>query len=268
MDLPERPSPAGKRVSLFATCIVDIVYPNTGMAVVNILEHLGIDVVFPMAQTCCGQPGFNAGYRDEARQVATQFLHAFQDAEVIVTPSGSCAAMVRHEYTDLFADDPVLLAQAERVSAITWEFTEYLVDGLGITDMDLRLPEPASFAFHDSCHGLRTLGLGRQARALVQHIANAKLYELTESDVCCGFGGLFSVKMSDVSGAMLANKIANINQCEADTILVTDVSCMTHMNGGLSREASPKKVRHVAEVLAAGLPAKTPVAGLPKDKTP
>ncbi|MFC1959597.1 (Fe-S)-binding protein [Chloroflexota bacterium] len=266
MELPERPSPAGKRVSLFATCIVDMIYPQTGMAVVNILEHLGIAIEFPLEQTCCGQPGFNAGYRNEARQVAAQFLRAFKDAEVIVTPSGSCAAMIRHEYPGLFADDPDLLAQAERVAAITWEFTEYLVDGLGITDLELSLPKPASFAFHDSCHGLRMLGLGQAARTLMQHVENASIYDLNENDVCCGFGGTFSIKMPEVSSAMLQNKIANIAQCEADTILTTDVSCMTQMNGGLKRNNIPKQVRHIAEVLAAGLPTNT-LVGLPKDKT-
>ncbi len=254
MTLLERPSPAGKRVSLFVTCIVDMIYPETGMSVVNILEHLGIAVDFPLEQTCCGQPGFNAGYRHEARQVARQFLRAFSDAQVIVTPSGSCAAMVRHEYPLLFADEPEQFAQAERVAAITWEFTEYLVDGLGISDLKLRLPEPRSFAVHDSCHGLRLLGLGRAARVLLGNVENATLHELAESDVCCGFGGLFSIKMPDISGAMLQRKIDHIRACPADTIVVGDVSCMAHMNGGLSRQGSPKRVQHIANVLAAGLP--------------
>ena len=141
-----------------------MIYPDTGMSVVKILEHLGISVDFPMAQTCCGQPAFNSGYRDDAKTVAKQFLNAFADAEVIVTPSGSCAAMVRHEYMTLFADDPEWLPKAEHAASITWEFTEYLVDGLGIEDLNLKLPKQETFAFHDGCHGLRLLGLREELR--------------------------------------------------------------------------------------------------------
>jgi L-lactate dehydrogenase complex protein LldE len=249
-----RPSPIGKRVSLFVTCMVDMLYPETGWSVVNILEHLSVQVDFPMAQTCCGQPGFNAGHRPEAKKVALQFLKAFKDAEVIVAPSGSCVAMVRHEYPALFADDPQWRDSAQRMAAITWEFTEFIVDGLGITDLKLRLPEAQSFAFHDACHGLRVLGLGEEGRALLANTGNAQIEPLTEADVCCGFGGLFSVKMADVSGAMLGRKIEHIEECPARTILCGDVSCMTHMNGGLSRQHSEKRVRHIAEILAEGLP--------------
>lgn len=257
MPLAERESPAGKNVSLFVTCMVDMLYPETGWAVVDILEHLGVEVDFPLEQTCCGQPGFNAGHRPAARQVAIQFLQAFKDAEVIVTPSGSCATMVRHEYPVLFADDPHWREAALRAAAITWEFTEYLVDGLGVTDLHLRLPQRGSFAFHDSCHGLRFLGLGSAARTLLENAENAGVEELTECDVCCGFGGLFSVKMADVSGAMLARKIDRIQACPAETILCGDVSCMTHMNGGLARAQTAKRVRHIADVLAEGLPGRS-----------
>ncbi|MEZ4712647.1 MAG: (Fe-S)-binding protein [Caldilineaceae bacterium] len=250
MSLPQRESPIGKPVSLFVTCMVDMLYPNTGMSVVEVLEHLGVEVDFPMAQTCCGQPGFNSGYHNEARQVARQFLRAFHDAQVIVTPSGSCAAMVRHEYPALFADEPELLPTAQRMAAITWEFTEFLVDGLGVTDLQGRLPELQSFAFHDACHGLRLLGLGQAGRTLLANIENATVDELVGCDACCGFGGLFSVKMADVSGAMLERKMENIYACPAPTILTGDVSCMTHMNGGLQKNSSAKKVRHVADILA------------------
>lgn len=249
----ERPSPQGKRVSLFVTCMVDMIYPDTGMSVVNILEHLGVEVDFPMGQTCCGQPGFNAGYRDEAKSVAIQFLKTFKDAEVIVMPSGSCAAMVRHEYPTLFKDDQEWSATAERVASITWEFSEFIVKGLGISDLKLKLPTPQKFAIHDACHGLRILGLGDGARTLLDNTENAELVELTDCDKCCGFGGLFSIKMPDVSNAMLQKKIANINACPAETIVTGDVSCMTQMNGGLSRGKSDKRVRHLADVLDEGL---------------
>ena len=254
MALSQRESPKGKRVSLFVTCIVDMIYPQTGMSVVDILQHIGVAVDFPMAQTCCGQPAFNSGYRNEARTVAKQFFKAFKDAEVIVTPSGSCAAMVRHEYPHLFTpEDGQHYDDAQRMASITWEFSEFLVDGLGITDLNLSLPAKQSFAMHDACHGLRGLGLGQSSRKLINNMGNAELLELNECEVCCGFGGLFSVKMPDISNAMLMNKVENINASAAETIVTGDVSCLTQMNGGLSRNKSAKRVLHVADVLAKGL---------------
>jgi L-lactate dehydrogenase complex protein LldE len=260
MNIAERPSPQGKPVSLFITCMVDMLAPQTGMSVVQVLEHLGVEVDFPMAQTCCGQPGFNAGYRDDARAVARQFLRAFQEAQVIVTPSGSCAAMVRHEYPALFEDDPQWRDEARRVAAITWEFGEYIFKGLGIEDLQARLPQAQTFAFHDACHGLRLLGLGPGARALLGNVGNATIVELQDADVCCGFGGLFSIKMADVSGAMLRNKLQAIEQCPADCILTGDISCLMHMNGGLQRRGSAKRVRHFADILAEALAAKSEAA--------
>ncbi len=255
MALPPRDSPKGKVVSLFVTCIVDMVYPQTGMSVVDILEHVGLEVVFPGAQTCCGQPAFNSGYRDETRTVARHFFKAFADAEVIVTPSGSCATMLRHEYPSLFKpEDGELYEQAQRIARITWEFSEYLVEGLGMANLDLSLPAPRTLAMHDACHGLRGLGLGGSARSLIAHLGNADFCELKECEVCCGFGGLFSIKMPALSNAMLRNKIDNISASRADTIVTGDVSCLTQMNGGLSRSRSPKRVRHLADVLAEGLP--------------
>lgn len=253
MSLSMRESPAGKSVSLFVTCIVDMIYPDTGMSVVEVLEHLGVTVDFPAAQTCCGQPAFNSGYRDDARTVAKQFLRAFDGAQVIVTPSGSCAALVRHDYPALFADDPQWRPRAERAAAITWEFSEYLVDGLGVTDLGARLAKKQAVAIHDACHGLRLLKLGKQARALLSHVENAEVTELAECEMCCGFGGLFAVKMADVSGAMLERKVGFINDSGADTIITGDASCLTQMNGGLSRAGSAKRVRHLADLLADGL---------------
>lgn len=248
--LPKRESPDGKKVSLFVTCMVDMLYPQTGLSVVDVLEHLGCTVDFPAAQTCCGQPGFNAGYHDDARTVARQFLRAFADAEVIVAPSGSCTAMVRHEYPRLFADDPVWGPQAQAAAAKTWEITEFIVDGLGVTDLDAALPNPQTFAVHDACHGLRQLGLGPAARTLLGNVENATCADLPEHDKCCGFGGLFSVKMPGVSGAMLERKMDNIDAAPADSVVTGDVSCMTHMNGGLSKSGRKVRVRHVIDVLA------------------
>ena len=161
--------------------------------------------------------------------------------------------MVRHEFPRLFEGDP-WHALARDVAAKTWEFTEYLVDGLGVTDLKLAFPEPRRFAFHDSCHGLRMLGLGQAARTLLDNVKDATLCELDEHDECCGFGGTFSVKMADISGAMLQRKLDNINRCPADTIVLGDLSCMAHINGGLSRRGSTKRARHIADVLAEALP--------------
>ncbi|MBL8133396.1 MAG: (Fe-S)-binding protein [Anaerolineae bacterium] len=247
-----RPSPKFKPVSLFVTCIIDMIYPETGVSVVEILDHLGIEVRFPLNQTCCGQPAYNAGFQEDARAVARQFLNAFRDAEVIVTPSGSCASMVRHEYPRLFEGDPVWHERAVWAANITWEFTEYLVDGLGITDIGAALP-PMKVAFHDSCHGYRLMHLGAQARALVGAVDGVTINPLAGADQCCGFGGLFAVKMPEISGAMLKDKVDNIEAADADVILAGDASCLTQMNGGLSRKGSSKRVMHVAELLARGL---------------
>lgn len=247
-----RPSPKSKPVSLFVTCIIDMIYPATGVSVVEILDHLGVEVRFPLNQTCCGQPAFNAGFRDDAKGVAKQFLTAFADAEVIVTPSGSCASMVRHYYPELFADDPEWRERAARAAAITWEFTEYLVDGLGITDLGARVP-PTKIAFHHACHGYRLMGLRDQAQTLASNIDGVTVTELSGWDQCCGFGGLFAVKMPEISGAMLNDKVKNINATDADVIVTGDSSCLTQMNGGLSRQKSARRVMHIADLLAQGL---------------
>jgi L-lactate dehydrogenase complex protein LldE len=232
-----------------------MIYPHTGVSVVDILEHLGIEVHFPLAQTCCGQVGFNSGFQNDARAVAKQFLTAFADAEVIVTPSGSCASMVRHYYPELFKDDPEWYERAMWATNITWEFTEYLVDGLGITDLGAALP-PTKVAFHDACHGLRLLGLKNQARQLAEQVDGVTVTDLTGADQCCGFGGLFAVKMPEISGAMLKDKVNAIDDSEADVIITGDASCLTQMNGGLSRNEKSKRVVHIADFLAQGLKAK------------
>src|SRR5476649_602853 len=177
MDV-KRPDPKGKKVSLFVTCIVDMIYPNTGMSTLDVLERLGCTVDFPMAQTCCGQMGFNAGYRDEAKSVAKQFLKAFAESEVIVAPSGSCVSMVRHYYPQLFENDFELLVEIDRLTSITWELTEFIVDGLGISDIGTVLAQPLTATIHDACHGLRGLNIQRQPRALLSNVGNLNLVDL------------------------------------------------------------------------------------------
>ena len=253
MTTTNRSPVKGKPVSLFVTCMVDMLAPQTGMMVVDVLTHLGVSVNFPTGQTCCGQPAFNAGYRQESRQVATHFLQTFKDAEVIVAPSGSCVAMVRHEYPRLFADDPILQKEAERIAGITWELSEYIVDGLGITDLNARLPQPQTVALHHTCHGLRLLGLKNAAHTLVENIENVTIQDWEHGEICCGFGGLFSVKMADISGAILDKKIAEINISQVDTIITGDISCLTHMNGGMAKNGQHPCVKHIADILAEGI---------------
>ena len=252
----KRESPKGKQVSLFVTCMVDMLSPQTGMSVVAVLEHLGLTVDFPAGQTCCGQPAFNSGYWDEARQVARHFIQTFREAEVIVTPSGSCAAMVRHEYPRLFAEEPVLLAEAERLASIIWEFTEFIVDGLGITDLQARLPERQTAVCHHACHGLRLLNLKNAAETLLNNTENLAVRPWDNGEICCGFGGLFAVKMADVSGAMLRKKLAHIADSGADVVVTGDISCLMHMNGGLEKQGEPARVKHIADLLAESLPPK------------
>lgn len=246
--------------------MVDMLAPQTGMSVVEVLEHLGVTVEFPAAQTCCGQPAFNAGYRDESRQVARHFIDTFRHAELIVTPSGSCAAMVRREYPHLFADDPARRADAERLAAITWEFTEFIVDGLGITDLQARLPQPQTIACHHACHGLRLLGLKEAAETLLDNTENVTRQPWQDDETCCGFGGLFSVKMADVSGAMLRKKLAHIADSGAACIVTGDISCLTHMNGGLAKQGQRPSVRHIADVLADGIRANKSDVDFPDER--
>ena len=239
-----------KRVSLFVTCIVDMLFPETGEATLDILENLGLQVDFPAAQTCCGQPGFNSGFQEESRQVARHFLQVFKDSEAIVTPSGSCASMVKHFYHELFKGQSEEQL-AHDVAAKTWELTEFLVDVMGVSNLGTTLDRPVTAMIHDACHGLRGLNLFKQPRVLLSNVKNLSLVDLPGQDQCCGFGGLFAVKMSQISTAMLNDKLTNINSVpNVDIIITGDASCLMHMNGGLSRNQSPKRVVHVAEVLA------------------
>ncbi|MCC6145972.1 MAG: (Fe-S)-binding protein [Anaerolineaceae bacterium] len=252
MHLSEHESPKGKKVSLFITCMGDMLYPETGMSVVEILEHLDMEVDFPAEQTCCGQPAYNAGYWKEAKKVAETFLDAFEESSVIVTPSGSCAAMVREIYPKLFKDDPKNLPRVERIKRITWEFTEFIVEGLGIENLNLRLPKHTVFAFHDSCHSLRHTESKSASRTLMANIENAEVVELESAETCCGFGGVFSVKMADLSGAMLKDKLDSILACPAK-VLCGDISCMAHINGGLALRNSDVRMQHLADFLAGSL---------------
>lgn len=239
-----------QHVTLFVTCIVDQIYPEIGEAVVTVLERLGVAVDFPMDQACCGQPGFNSGFQDEARIVAGRTLELLRGAGTVVTPSGSCATMIRHYYPELFADHPTLHAAALDLAQRTYEFSEYLVDVLGVTDVGAHFP--ATLTIHDACHGLRGLGIKAQPRALLDQVAGAQLVELPEAERCCGFGGLFAIKLGHISEALVDDKAANIQATGADYAVTCDASCMTQINGRLSRQGSKCRTLHVAQVLAGG----------------
>ena len=239
---------AGRSVSLFVTCIVDTMYPQIGEAGVEVLERLGIDVRFPADQTCCCQPAFNSGHWDEARIVAGRNLEVLRGQGDVVLPSGSCTTMLRHFYGELFHDNPDLLAAAQDLAGRSYEFTEYLVDVLGVTDVGAYFP--ASITVHDACHGLRGLGIQEQPRALLGNVAGARITELPGADECCGFGGLFAVKLSHISEAMLQRKVDRIETTGADVAVMCDASCMTQINGRLSRQGSRCRAMHIAEVLA------------------
>ncbi|HJZ50518.1 MAG TPA: (Fe-S)-binding protein [Roseiflexaceae bacterium] len=236
-----------RRIALFVTCIVDQIYPNIGLAAAALLQRQGCNVHVPRGLTCCGQMGFNAGYRDEARAVAGRTIEVLRGQGDVVLPSGSCAAMIKHLYHELFHGTPHQAAAEELISR-TYELTEYLVDVLGVSDVGARYH--GRIAYHDACHGLRYLGLRPQARTLLQHVAGAELAPLPGADECCGFGGLFAVKQRAISEAMLDRKLAAIQSTEADLLVTGDASCMTQIAGGLSRAGSRTRTRHIAEVLA------------------
>lgn len=235
-------------VQLFVTCLVDSFYPQTGEAVVQVLRRLGLSVEFPRDQTCCGQPNFNAGLRAEARSIAQHTLRVFEAAAGdVVIPSGSCAHMLRHNYPELFADDPLWLPRARALAGRTFEFTEYIVDRLGVTDLGARWEGP--LAYHPSCHLLRGIGVDRQPRTLLAAVRGAEIRELPESQDCCGFGGIFSIEHAELSAEFLKRKIANLEKIEAPTLVTADTGCLMHIAGGLHRQGKTQKVVHIAEVL-------------------
>jgi L-lactate dehydrogenase complex protein LldE len=235
------------RVGLFVTCLVDLMRPTVGFAAVKLLEDAGCRVEVPV-QTCCGQPAFNSGDRGTARDLAQQAIEAFRGFDYVVAPSGSCAGMIKAHFAELFDDDPNWLPKANALAAKTYELTSFLVDVLGVTSVDASFQ--GTVTYHDSCSGLRELRVKSQPRKLLSSIEGLTLVELNESDVCCGFGGTFAVKYSDISGAIVEKKVENIVETNAPTLLAGDLGCLMNMAGRLSRDGKPVSVRHVAEVLA------------------
>jgi L-lactate dehydrogenase complex protein LldE len=240
-----------RTAQLFVTCLVDTFFPRVGESVVAILSRLGVQVEFPSDQTCCGQPPFNAGLRAEARRIAEHTIRVFESGKgEVVLPSGSCAHMLRHNYRELFAEDAAWLARAEALAARTFEFSEYLVDVLGVSDLGARWEGP--LAYHPTCHLQRGLGVDRQPRALLEAVRGAELRELPEAEDCCGFGGIFAVEHPEISSEMLMRKVHNLEATQSPTLVVCDAGCLMHIQGGLKRQKKPQRVVHLAEVLNHG----------------
>ena len=237
-----------KTAQLFITCLVDSFFPEIGEAMADVLMRAGVNVEFSRDQTCCGQPPFNAGLRAEARPMAEQTIRVFESAKGdVVIPSGSCAHMIRLNYEELFADDPAWLPRAKALAARTYEFTEYLVDVLGVADFGAHWDGPLTY--HPTCHLHRGLGIDRQPRALLANIHGANIIELPEAQDCCGFGGIFSVEHPELSAEMLKRKIGNLEKTESPTLVVADAGCLMHIQGGLKRNKMKQKVVHIAEIL-------------------
>ncbi|MBK5292232.1 MAG: (Fe-S)-binding protein [Acidobacteriia bacterium] len=237
-----------KRVSLFVTCVVDQLFPRAGMAMADVLERLGYQLDFPEAQTCCGQPAFNSGFWDQAREVAAHFLDVFEDAECIVVPSGSCTAMITHHFAGIMEADPALLARARRIESRVYEFSRFLTEVAGVEDVGARFPHTVTY--HDSCHALRELKIKSGPRQLLSAVSGLTLKEMDAAEECCGFGGTFSVKFDEVSGAMARTKIESIHRTGAEYVVSIDSSCLMQLQGALSRAGSPVRALHLSEVLA------------------
>jgi len=243
-----------RRVALFLTCSADILYPSAARAAVRVLESLGTSVTFPEAQTCCGQAWVNAGQEAEARAAALHFLRVFEEAPAVVAPSASCVDTVRTRYPVLFGEDPALRTRFEALGTRTFEVCEYLHRELALTDVP-RLPEPTRTTYHSSCRTLRGLGLRGVAEAWLGRMLGDAFRPLPEAqrEVCCGFGGTFSVKLPEISGRLLADKLAAVAATGADLVTSLDLGCLTHLSGGARRQGLPLRFAHVVELLAEAL---------------
>ena len=238
------------RIALFVTCLADGLFPEVGRATVRLLERLGHEVVFPQAQTCCGQMHTNTGYLREALPLVRRYVDVFEDCEVVVVPSGSCTGSVRHQHAMVarrFGDE-ALARRAEAVAARTFELSELLVDVLGVEDVGAYYPHRVTY--HPTCHSLRLLRAGDRPLRLLRHVAGLDLVELPDAEVCCGFGGTFAVKNADTSTAMLADKMRNVLSTRAEVCTAGDSSCLMHIGGGLSRLRTGVRTVHLAEILA------------------
>ncbi|MGE0259718.1 MAG: (Fe-S)-binding protein [Alphaproteobacteria bacterium] len=255
--------PATARVALLVTCLVDLFRPSIGFAAVKLLEEAGCTVEVPRAQTCCGQPAYNSGDREDAKAIARRVIDAFAGYEYVVVPSGSCAGMVKLHYPEMFADETEMRARAEELGSRTWELISFLTDVRGMSAVKARRDGVATY--HDSCSGLRELGVKAQPRLLLASVEGLALRELPGAEICCGFGGTFCVKYPEISDKMVADKAADIAATGADTVLAGDLGCLLNIAGKLTRLGSAVETRHVAEVLA-GMADAVPPIGASKTK--
>jgi L-lactate dehydrogenase complex protein LldE len=239
------------KVSVFITCLSDAIYPRVGEAMARLLARQGMKLHFPETQTCCGQPAFNSGYWEEAKASAKTLLEAFEDSDFVVSPSGSCTGMIHHYYPTLFKDDPVLLEKAHRFIEKTYEFSQFLVNVLGVTDVGAHFPYKVTY--HPSCHGSRLLGVKDEPRQLLENVKGLEFVKLPFAEDCCGFGGTFAVKMSDISGAMVEEKVQHVLETEAEVLVGMDMGCLMNIGGRLRYEGKPVRVMHIAELLYEGV---------------
>ena len=239
------------KVQLFGTCLVDTLFPEAGEATVRLLRRFGAEVAFPKGQTCCGQPAFNAGYRAEARGAAEHFLSVFTGDDPIVTPSGSCAAMVKHHYPALFRDDPAMRAKAERAAARTYELSQFLVHVLRAHEAGLR--GTGKTTYHASCHLTRSLGVREEPLLLLRSLRGSEFVPMPDVARCCGFGGTFMAKLPEISCVLADEKAASILASGADTVTGCDAGCLMNIGDAMKRRGSPVRVAHIAQLLAEGL---------------
>lgn len=239
------------KVSLFITCLSDAIYPRVGEAMVQILAKYGVKLHFPKVQTCCGQPAFNSGFWDEARGTARTLLEAFDDSDFVVSPSGSCTGMIHHYYPKLFEGDPVMLDKANRLVEKTYEFSQFLVNVLGVKDLGAEFPHKVTY--HPSCHGSRLLGIKNEPMTLLSNIKGMELVPLPHAEDCCGFGGTFAIKMSEISGAMVDEKSTHVLETDAEVLVGSDMGCLMNIGGNLLYKGKPVKVMHLAELLYEGV---------------
>lgn len=238
-------------VALFVTCLVDQLFPQVGVSTVRLLRRLGCRVTFPEQQTCCGQPAWNSGYPDDARAGAAGLLDAFEDADCVVSPSGSCCGMVHHAYGELFQHDPALAERAARLVAKSHELTSFIVNVLGRADVGARFPHKVTY--HPSCHGTRLLGVGPEPLRLLQNVRELSFAPLPRAEDCCGFGGTFAVKLAAISGAMADEKAECVESTGAEFVVGTDMGCLMNLGGRLKSRGSKIRTLHVAELLDRGL---------------
>jgi L-lactate dehydrogenase complex protein LldE len=235
------------RIALFVTCLADAMFPEAAKATVTVLERLGHEVVFPEAQTCCGQMHLNTGYQRQARRLVRHHVEVFEPYDAIVAPSASCVGSVRHQHAAMAGDDR-LASRAARVAERTWELSEFLVDVLGVEDVGARFPHRVTY--HPTCHSLRLLRVGDKPLRLLRSVRDIDLVELPAAEQCCGFGGTFALKNAATSAAMLADKVHYVVQTNARVLAAGDSSCLMHISGGLSRKGAPVRTVHLAQILA------------------